>query len=258
MRLLLHNLIFEITRKCNMNCDHCLRGPQEPLNMSSKVIKKVLQEVDGFCSLTITGGEPSLNARAITLLVDEIERQRKWPDTFYIVTNGKRYSPAMAKALQRLYENIPYHHLEPVLRLSYDDFHEPIDEANYWRYNEPDFFYREDKLEYNKSRRWVLNEGNAELYGLDGRDPEEVPDYIDVRSDINELYVETDIYINAYGNVLLDCDLSYARQKQFVLGNVLDEPLLQIIERHAVDDTVWLKQRPIIADGFVTANGIAL
>ena len=54
-------LTLEVTRRCNMNCAHCLRGDAQCLDMSKEVVDKVLQDIDYISFLFFTGGEPSLN-----------------------------------------------------------------------------------------------------------------------------------------------------------------------------------------------------
>ena len=54
------NLILEVTRKCNIKCMHCLRGDAQRVTMSVPVLHGVLQHLESICTLTITGGEPSL------------------------------------------------------------------------------------------------------------------------------------------------------------------------------------------------------
>ena len=51
----------------------------------------------------------------------------------------------------------------------------------------------------------------------------------------DNLYIDDMIYINALGDVLLDCDMSYQTQKKHVLGNVLNESLKDILIRNLAD-----------------------
>lgn len=51
----------------------------------------------------------------------------------------------------------------------------------------------------------------------------------------DQLFIDDSIYINALGDVLLDCDMSYQTQKKHVLGNVLKESLKDILIRNLAD-----------------------
>ncbi len=87
--LYIENLVIEATRKCNMQCEHCLRGPAQRKTISDQHIYKMLQLIDDVSCLTITGGEP-------TLAMDALEQIRHCTiygrcdiGNFYMVTNGK-------------------------------------------------------------------------------------------------------------------------------------------------------------------------
>ena len=60
MNLSIQELIIETTRKCNMACEHCLRGDVENVNIKSLYIRRLFSQIDNIDTLTITGGEPSL------------------------------------------------------------------------------------------------------------------------------------------------------------------------------------------------------
>ena len=46
------------------------------------------------------------------------------------------------------------------------------------------------------------------------------------------------VYINAKGDVLLNCDLSYQKQKKYVIGNVLKESLNDILIRNLDEESL--------------------
>jgi MoaA/NifB/PqqE/SkfB family radical SAM enzyme len=46
--MFIDNMIFEVTRRCNMRCRHCLRGKAEDLSMSKQTIQNALKE--GYAS----------------------------------------------------------------------------------------------------------------------------------------------------------------------------------------------------------------
>ena len=52
----IRNLIVEVTRKCNMYCDHCLRGEPINVNMKKEYIDLLLDQVDNIGSVVFTGG----------------------------------------------------------------------------------------------------------------------------------------------------------------------------------------------------------
>lgn len=124
----IRNLSIEVTRRCNMACSHCMRGNAMALDISHASIRNVLCRVRGVHSINITGGEPSLNVKAMRYLLSCLKRRGIPVDRFYIVTNGSlsSISPDFIETCCALYdyqtekvEDIGRHMLE----LSDDRFH---------------------------------------------------------------------------------------------------------------------------------------
>ena len=86
--LYIKNLCIEITRRCNMRCAHCMRGDAESVDISLKHISNLLRHVRYIHHFNITGGEPSLNVRAIRHILERVCAYGITVNNFYIVTNG--------------------------------------------------------------------------------------------------------------------------------------------------------------------------
>ena len=41
------NLVIEVTRKCNLQCAHCLRGEAQDIEISEAVIDKIFHDLSG-------------------------------------------------------------------------------------------------------------------------------------------------------------------------------------------------------------------
>ena len=89
MELNIDNLVIEATRKCNMNCSHCLRGAAQRKCADNKHIHRLMQIIDHISTLTITGGEPTLNMDALEYIRTEIIYGNANVGSFFMVTNGK-------------------------------------------------------------------------------------------------------------------------------------------------------------------------
>ena len=51
----------------------------------------------------------------------------------------------------------------------------------------------------------------------------------------DRINIEDDmIYVNAFGDVLLNCDVSYENQYEYMIGNVNDSKLVDIILSHII------------------------
>lgn len=85
-------LVIGVTRKCHLNCDHCLRGCSQNMDIKKEYIDELfnqLNKVDiGCLDLTLTGGEPSLNIPMINYIIEKLENSNITLSMFYIATNG--------------------------------------------------------------------------------------------------------------------------------------------------------------------------
>ena len=81
----LENLVVEITRQCNLSCEHCLRGDSENLDIDLKYIETLFNKIDYISILTISGGEPSLKGKQISQIVELAKQYDVDIGNFYII-----------------------------------------------------------------------------------------------------------------------------------------------------------------------------
>ena len=216
MKINVSHLILEVTRKCNMCCDHCLRGNAQAKDMTKEMVDTILSNIDNIGTVTFTGGEPTLNLDIIRYFFEKAEEIGKLPSAFWIATNGKAYQLELANLLLQYYPKMD----EPDacgVAVSADIFHE-----------EPEFnFLRELKF-YDSSKehssedieKWVMKSGRAEEYGF-GEEK-----LLDHRS--TELYFETykdsidfeEIYVNVNGDIIPHCDYSFEEQEEMKICHI--------------------------------------
>ena len=215
----IQTLTLEITRRCNMQCDHCLRGEAQVLDMDLSIIDKVLESGVGISGVVFTGGEPSLYPEAIKYFVDRLRYYGKSISSFYVKTNGKVESLSMAVALLDLYSLVD----EPEmchLDVSRDQFH--TGNENPRLYEGLKFYVPGKHNDYKMDA--LYNEGLAFDNGWGTRNPESSRFYFD-----GEDSVET-VQIAANGNVCGQCDISFEREDEETYGSILDKPLDKILE----------------------------
>lgn len=71
----LSSIYLEITRRCNLNCKHCLRGDPRDNDMSKEQIDRILDCL-GFCfNFFIGGGEPFLAKESVLYLLEQIKKR---------------------------------------------------------------------------------------------------------------------------------------------------------------------------------------
>lgn len=224
----IYTMTFEVTRKCNKKCIHCLRGNSQNVDMTQKIIEEALRDVTAINTLSLSGGEPTLNVEVIRNIKDHIIRNEIFIGNFFIVLNGTKYDEELVDTLYELYDYITENYGDSelcVLTISNNQFQTPDDSIVEMYSHLP--FYNEYKAN-DIPKEEILNTGSAYKNGVGVMDVEVLDLDIEVSdSQINVNY--GNVYINALGDVVPGCDLSYEDQEKYKLGNVLDTSLLDIL-----------------------------
>jgi MoaA/NifB/PqqE/SkfB family radical SAM enzyme len=209
------NLIIETTRRCNASCDHCLRGDARNKDIKREVIEALLDKVDYIGSVTFTGGEPSLNPKAITDFVDICKEKGVSVSNFYMATNGVEYTDDFLLAIMKLYlfcdNDEPEITQLEVSRSYYHDCFQNEDEIDKLRCFS--FFSERKYLKY--SAQSLIDQGRAKDYGLGAR--KNLVENLEIVCD----NIEGEFYLNVNGDVIEGCDWSYKSQSRHKKGNVL-------------------------------------
>lgn len=200
----IQDLVLEVTRRCNMACEHCLRGDAQNLDMPSKMVDEVLKYCESIGTVVFTGGEPSLNIPLIRYFFEQAEKKGKLPGSFYVVTNGKENQYELAAELLKWYPKMEEKELCGV-SLSIDTYHEPQNVySNEMEYVRALSFYNTDKETPTSERypeRYIIPEGRAANWGEGKRKLNESITFEDDRIEM--------LYVSANGNLIGDCDFSY-------------------------------------------------
>lgn len=223
MKAILDNLMIEVTRRCNMSCEHCLRGCSENIDLNTDYIVSLLNQIESINSVTFTGGEPSLNVQAIDYFLEKCKEKDIYIGSFYIATNGFAINENFVLACLKLYSYCSDKECCQV-HVSNDYFH-----ANEGCYSTElldglSFFSRKHEKEasYNIG---LINEGfYAENYG-DGRENKQYGFEVD-----DNMVNDGEVYLNCEGNIISGCDWSYEsqRNKKNIVCNVKDNILESI------------------------------
>jgi len=229
-----------------MSCRHCLRGDAQNIDIDQQLIEETIKQCSDISNITFTGGEPSLNTKALEFTLKTLKKYNKHINSFYVVTNAKKYNNAFVNVLNQYYmyclssefnnlsiieptdvlPNIENYEFDGGLAVSHDKYHDPIPAANYLRYTMLKYYV------HNKERLsddYILDMGNAHKNKL-GKFP----------CPISELHIDEYnngcsidmLYLNAKGDILADCDLSYDEQPKHTYGNIINDSLIDIIERN--------------------------
>lgn len=227
-------LVISITRFCNLECDHCLRGDKQRRRIKDKYINALFQELSSreirVGCITLTGGEPSLAIDRIHYIADAIWHYRLDVGNWHIATNGTCRTPKFMKALANLTRRVD----DPdccTLRISYDRHH--YNQLEKWEFHEfVEDFLEDTGLEINLVFRgasdWLVNMGRAENWGK--QEPEE----FSIEDGGSQVRIQ--FLMNEKGDLFSACDLSWEVQdshERFYLGNIeegFDETIVKYVK----------------------------
>ena len=125
----IQDAIIEVTRRCNMKCQHCLRGNQQNLDINIDYVDKFFSKIKTIGCLTLSGGEPSLVPHIITQIIESAKRNKTEINNFYIATNAKKITEEFILAVLKLYSYCNENEIS-LLKYSNDNFHELVDQEN--------------------------------------------------------------------------------------------------------------------------------
>jgi organic radical activating enzyme len=232
------DVMFEITRFCNMACLHCVRGESQKLRIKKDYINATLEQLVNIGSMMFTGGEPALAIDLINYTREACQHYNIDVQNFWMATNGTITTPRFFSAISNWISYCSDNEISG-LRVSVDKYHDEI-------YNQYKF---EEFIEYN-----LPDDTGIEIHlELDGA-PEEkyligdgraLDNYYTTRTVEHNLRLQSDgrvegsLYINAKGFVLTTCDISYntsdEKDSEFVICHCTDdihEKLAEFFNKH--------------------------
>lgn len=220
MKYSLDNLVIECTRRCNMECLHCLRGESEDIDMDLKIINQFFKQIEYISTLTLSGGEPSLVPGLLMKIIKVAKRNKVGIDSFYMATNAKEVSDKFIQSMVQWYLFCWNGEMNDV-QISNDNFHEKVSQDNIRKLEA----FRFVSMKYEKymlTDKDLIREGRAAINCDCIRDAE--PSAISM--DDENSRIEDTLYLNCKGDLFSSCDLSYETQDnnpRFRLGNVMDK-----------------------------------
>lgn len=155
-------MYLELTRRCTLECAHCMRGNRQNIDMSEEILDNALKDVVHIHELDLGGGEPLLVPHVIESIMNRIKTFGIRVDKISFTTNGTVLTPKVIELIKKLQEIAPLN-----VRLSHDKFHllelyikkltERVDKNN-------ELFT--EMLGYNpKDKDFVMDDGNIHRIG---------------------------------------------------------------------------------------------
>jgi len=201
MKVPIENLIIEVTRRCNMQCEHCLRGEQQDKDLNLNKLDKFLSNVESVGSITFTGGEPMLNSKAIYKIIDMLEKYNL-ECSLSLITNGT--VECDYNLISKMFKFVGYDNEAIYLAVSRDEYHDV-----HLQNTVDSWSILAGFSEKSTNSRYLINAGNAKENGLAWRDQR--IRYHNVQ--IEDIYLIEEVHFSVDGRLFGDCDLSYEEMK---------------------------------------------
>lgn len=117
-KLNVNYMYLEITRRCTLECAHCMRGNRQNIDMSEEILDNALKDATHIHELDLGGGEPLLVPQVIESIINKIRTYGIKVDKISFTTNGTVLTTRVVELLRDLREIAPLN-----VRLSHDKFH---------------------------------------------------------------------------------------------------------------------------------------
>lgn len=216
-------LVVECTRRCNMRCDHCMKGDPEDLDMDLKYVERLFEKIDHIDTITLSGGEPSLVPEILTDIIELAKKQNVEINSFYIATNGKLVSDKFIKSLFEWHMFCNDSENSNLVEISRDYMHQCDYEIGHKNINKLMCFrfvsIRDDGEQYGGGKN-LIHQGRAAFNYAATRHI--TPSSINIEDDDR---IEDTLLLDCNGDIHSDCDLSYFTMDEgnFKIGNIMDD-----------------------------------
>lgn len=238
MKYILEAVALETTRRCNMKCEHCMRGESQNIDMPKEYIDALLDnsDISRIGQICFSGGEPTLNPEIIVYTINKIISNNIDVRSIVMVTNGKVFNKEIVDAFNRFNEYVNQMEIKEIEKLDFDynvidkeewiksvtdnharitfsidKFHYPItdDVKSQYYQNAKGIVITEHDLEDDK----ILKTGNAN-FGKEYNYRLEPIIYA------NGNWIVTELYITAKGYITTPGDGTYSDMDKINIGHI--------------------------------------
>jgi len=207
------DLMIEVTRRCQFQCSHCLRGKAQNKTIDIKHIHSLIDQVSSIGTITFTGGEPSLNVKAIKETLIRCRQNNVDVGSFYIATNGAKITEEFVVACLQWY-NYCIEKDSCSVNVSNDQFHAGEGMYDTELLDGLTFFSR--KHSHESYYYEPIIEGLAEEHGYGGDRKVCIPEI-----ELDDWGIsEGEMYLNCNGYIINGCNWSYKSQNKNKLCHV--------------------------------------
>ena len=190
-------LCIETTRRCNMACEHCMRGETQKIDFNVTHLQNFIVDynVRNIGTITLTGGEPTLVPEVMMNILGVLKDYTVEVNDFFVATNGKRIPDEFILAALKYYDYCSSNDATGIA-VSNGDWYNVEERPGRHKLDALTFVSNKAYLRATDARE-LLNQGRAKW--IAEREPEICPSMV---------------YLNCLGESMHACDLSYENQRQ--------------------------------------------
>lgn len=236
-------ILFEITRKCNLKCAHCMRGEMQPISMKKEVIDKMFEISSGIDEVFLTGGEPFLEPDLVEYIVNKIIENDYDVTQISVITNGTILNDRgirCAKALNKFAEwshekhgneQEVYDEQEAYVSflISNDDFH-GNDAQEAYEFYRP-YLGKYVAYEIKEKLVNIATAGRARENGIGTT----IDDYYFIKRRVRidpGNYIPCILYLTPTGGLTVSARNEWVIEDEKLIGNIMQESLVDMLERN--------------------------
>ena len=227
------DVMFEITRWCNFECSHCMRGERQKRLIKNEYINQTLEQIERIGTMSFTGGEPALAKKQMQYVLDACHHYKTEVGHFWMATNGSITTPSFFDLIVDWLHYCDDGDISG-LRVSIDQYHEAEGTIQVSKFK--DFEDRLDMeglncyLEYqgaSSNPKHLVAEGRAGIYYYSAQ--KMVEHNINLEwDDYDKKYLVRDtLYVSAKGNIITTADISFERmddiEEDFIVCHVSED-----------------------------------
>lgn len=225
-------LSIETTRRCNMSCEHCLRGPAQNKDLNPDVLDSFFKHVTHIYNLTPTGGEPTLNPNALLQIKQAIQKYNVTLSTLYIVTNALQIPDEFIKNFMDLLLLTDESYEYSGITVSHDIYHDEINPYNEKKLEIFSCYRKKDKtVDWNKS--YLINIGNAR--SIQNKIKRDICydscDYCTITDESIDIS-DMNLGLTVDGYLIPSCDYAYEDVPHIAICNVLNDNWVEELENY--------------------------
>ncbi len=215
-----------------MSCPHCLRGDAQKIDMSDETIHKAIG-VDSYVNcVLITGGEPALAWRQIETIAEAIRSGRTEVGNWFVITNGKFVDRRFIGALRKLHDACSDNDISG-LQISNDPYHDSLKDTTRWsrlidavngfdweeyRLEDPNLV-RPAALKFRNPNEYYMLDPVGRALNMGNTRPINWRKYLgDIEDEEHDDLIM--LYVNAKGELLTDCGMSYELQDKLKIDSL--------------------------------------